>query len=172
MTSTTSDRDQHPVRRQGRDGGQEVGHARGHRDRHGEDVVDHQRARDEEAEIATEVGRGDLVVAAAAGVGVDVLPVGSDDGEHQNAHHCGDPWREVDERQAAERQHEEDLLGRVSDRRQRVAGEDRQGDLLGQQRLAEAVAPDRPADHAALQQASEHAHDGRMLRGTAWLRDS
>ena len=36
-----------------------------------------------------------------------------------------------------QRQHDEDLVGGVGDRRERVAGEDRQGDPLGQQRLAQ-----------------------------------
>ena len=161
-------REQHPVRGERRHGRQEVRHAGGHRDGDGQHVVDHQGAGDQHPEIAAEVGGGDLVITAAAGIRVNVLAVGSDDGEHQNAHHCCDVRREVDERQAAEREHEEDLLGGVRDGRKGVAREDRKRDLLGQQCFAEAVAPDRPADHAALQQAREQTHGAECYAASTW----
>ena len=47
-------------------------------------------------------------------------------------------------------QHEEDLVGRVGDRREGVAGEHRERDPLGQQRLAETVAAHGAAEQQAL----------------------
>ena len=81
----------------------QVGHARGHRHRHGQRVVDHQRAGHGHADPRPEVGGGDLVVAAAGRVGVHVLPVGGDHDQHQQADGERDPRRVADERQAARR---------------------------------------------------------------------
>ena len=57
-------------------------HARGDRHRDGQHVVDQQRAGHGQPGPGAEVDGGDLVVAAARGVGVHVLPVRRDDDEH------------------------------------------------------------------------------------------
>ncbi len=109
-------------RRDGRGG---VLHARGHRHRDRQHVVDEQRGRDGHAGVLAEVDLGDLVVAAAAGVGVHVLAVR----RHHGQHHHGDGQADlpaVDVRRGArDREHDEDLVRRVGHRGQRVAGEDR-----------------------------------------------
>ena len=59
------------------------------------------------------------------------------------------PRRQVQQRQAAEAEHEHDLLRRVGDRGERVRAEDRQRQALGQQRLLEPVAAQRLAEQRA-----------------------
>ncbi len=106
-----------------------------HRD--GEHVVDEQRARDRHARPPAQVDGRDLVVAPAARVGVDVLAVRRDHGRH----HQGDGDRDLPGPRVGagprEGQHDEDLVGGVGHRRERVAGEDRERDPLGQERLAQ-----------------------------------
>jgi len=94
-------------------------------------------ALDRDAGSLAYVDGRDLVVAAAAGVGVHVLPVRRDYGEHHQRDEQADLPAERVGRDARRRQHDEDLVGRVGDRGERVAGEDRQRDPLGQQRLTE-----------------------------------
>ena len=79
-----ADRAEHLVLDDEGHGRAEVLDAGGDRHGDGEDVVDEQRAGDGEAGPGAEVGVGHLVVAAAARVGVHVLPVGGHDGEHQH----------------------------------------------------------------------------------------
>ena len=123
-----------------------------HRDR--EDVVDEQRARDRHPGVAAEVDRGDLVVAAAGGVGVHGLAVARDDGEHHQRDREADLPRPDVRRRAGDGEHDEDLVGRVRHRGQRVAGEHRQGDPLGEERLpqlaaAELATQQDPLGHVA-----------------------
>ena len=63
-----------------------------------------------------------------------------------------EPGREVQQREPAEAEHQHDLLGRVGDRGQRVAAEDRQRQPLGQQGLVEPVAAQRTADEHAFRE--------------------
>ena len=112
-------------------------HARGDRHRHGEHVVDQQGAGHGHARGLAQVDRGHLVVAPAARVGVDVLTVRRHHGEHHHADRDPDLPGPGVRRGAGHRQHDEDLVRGVGDRRQRVTGEDRQRDPLGKQRLAQ-----------------------------------
>ena len=69
-----------------------------------------------------------------------VLAVRRHHGEHHQGDREGDlPRPQVRRRAAGHRQHDEDLVGGVGDRRERVAGENRQRDALRQQRLARAA---------------------------------
>ena len=65
-----------------------------------------------------------------------VLPVRRHDGRHDQRDRDGDLPRPHVRRRAGERQHDEDLVGRVGDRREGVAGEDGQRDPLRQQGFA------------------------------------
>lgn len=107
------------------------------RDRHrdGQDVVDQQRAGDEHAPVGAEVLGGDLEVAAAALVGPDVLPVGGDDGEEDHHDGRGHPRGVLVHDEPFGPEGQQDLLGRVRHRRQRVAGEHGQRDALGEKLL-------------------------------------
>ena len=129
-----------------------------HRDR--QDVVDQQRGGDDQPELSPEVGVGDLVVATAARVGVDVLPVRGDDRGHHRDHPEGGVPGQVQERGAAQRQDDQDLLGRVRHGGEGVAREDRQRDPLGQQRLPEPVGPHRPPEDDAFAHSCEVHHGG------------
>ena len=160
MTRTTPTASSTRYGREGRHSGQEVRHAGGDRHRHGQHVVGEQRAADDEAEVAAEVGARDLVVTAAARVGVHVLPVRGDDRQHQHDDARGDPRREVDEGQSTQGEDKQNLLGRICDRGQRVAREYRERQLFRKYGLAETVAPDGPADHSTFEQASQDAHGG------------
>ena len=78
-------------------------------------------------------------------------------------HHDGD--READlpgegvRRQPGHRQGDEDLVRGVGDGRERVAGEDRQGDPLGQQRVAELVVGEGLPDEQPLENSSGGRHE-------------
>src|SRR6266568_1920986 len=65
----------------------------------------------------------------------------------------------MQQRDPADRQDDEDFLGRVCHRGQRVAGEHWQRDLLGQQCVTEMLALHRAADEQPLGQSKEHGHD-------------
>ena len=87
------DRDRHldPHPGELRDRGDDVVDAGGDRHRHGEDVVDEQRGRDDQRGPLAEVLLRDLVVAAARRVGLDELPVGQHDHHEQQHDDRGDP---------------------------------------------------------------------------------
>jgi hypothetical protein len=138
-------------RRGGRD---DVVDAGRHRHRDGHHVVDEQRARHDDAGRAADVRRGNLVVAAAGRIGPHQLPVGQHDGGEQHDHGGRDPRREVQERRAAERQDQEDLLRGVGDAGQRVAREDRQREALRKQGVRRMFRRHRPADDDPLDHAS------------------
>jgi hypothetical protein len=82
------------------------------------------------------------------------------------------PGRQVQQREAAEAEHEHDLLGGVGDRRERIRAEDRQREPLRQQGLAEAVAAQRLADEPSRYDAGIGGHTpvlGARSRGSAVL---
>ena len=141
-----------------RDRGAEVLHAGGDRHGHGQDVVDEQRAGDGQPGLGAEVGGGDLVVAAAAGVGVHVLPVGGDDREHQHDDRDRDPGAEVVGRHARDGQDQQHLARRVGHGGQRVGGEDGQRDALGEERLPQPVAAQRPPDQDPFGHVGQFGH--------------
>ena len=130
-TATSDHRHGDLVVLEGRDRRGGVLRARGDRHRDGQHVVDEQCARHGHPRPAAEVDGGHLVVATAGGVGVHGLPVRRDHGQH----HHGDGERDLPGPgvggDAGHAQHDEDLVRRVGDRGERVAGEDRQGDPLG-----------------------------------------
>ena len=136
-----------------RNGRADVGHRRGHRHRHRQGVVDHQCAGHRQPGGGSEIGGGDLVVPAAGGVGVHVLAVGGHHHHHHQRHRKADPGCHHQRGQARDRQHQEDLLGRVRHRGHGIGGEHRQGDALGEQRVAQLVAAERLA-----QEQPAHAH--------------
>ena len=121
-------RDDRLVAGEGRDRGRGVLDARRDRHRHGQHVVDEQRGTDRDAGGLAEVDGRDLVVATAARVGVHVLAVRRDDGQHHDRDRDADLPRPDVGGGAGQRQHDEDLVGGVGDRRERVAGEDRERD--------------------------------------------
>ena len=144
-------------------------HSRGDRHRHGEHIVDQQRAGHGQTRVGAEVGGGHLVVAATGRVGVHVLPVGGDHHQHHHRDQDGDlpgvPVRD----QTGEGERQQDLVGGVGDRRQRVRGEDRQSDPLGQQGLAQLGAAEPPADDEALRDLGwvHVRHSNPAAHGTA-----
>ena len=139
-----------PVQRTGcADGGV----LRGRRDRHrdGEDVVDHQRAGHRQAGGRAEVHGGDLVVTAAGRVGVHVLPVRRRRRSASRRRPAGRSSRRTcSAASPASDSVRKISSGRVGDRRQRVTGEDREGDALRQQRLAQLRAAQLASDAAAV----------------------
>ena len=126
----------------------------GRRDRHrdGQHVVDEQRARDREPGAA---GRGSSWPPRSRHrrTGRRARSAGT---TPPRRHHERRPrrrsssWRR-DERRRRRGRAQEDLVGGVGDRRQRVAGEHRQRDALREQRLPELVAAQRSADEEALE---------------------
>ena len=125
------DSEQHLVLSDERHRRADVRHRRGHRHRNREHVIHEQRAGHCQARGVAEIGRDDLVVAAAGRVGVHVLPVAGDDDQHDRGDGQPDPRRHRVGGQARDREHQEDFLRRVGHRRQRVGREDRQRDPLG-----------------------------------------
>ena len=79
-----------------------------------------------------------------------VLPVGGDHGQHHQGDGQPDLPAEGVGRHARDRQHDEDLVGRVGHGGQGVAGEDRQRDPLREQRLAQLGAPQLAAQQDPL----------------------
>ncbi len=150
-------------------GRRRVGDTGGDRHCDGHHVVDEQRARHRHAEPRTEVRGGDLVVAAAAGIGVHGLPVRRDDGDHDRRDGEPDPRCVGVRRDAGEAQGEEDLLRGVGHRRQRVTGEDRQRHALGHQRLAEPLTAHGPADDQPLGDVREPGHADSLVSRRAHL---
>ena len=140
------------------DRGAEVLHAGGDRHGDGQDVVDQQGAGDGQSGPGAEVGGGDLVVAAAARVGADVLPVGGDDREHQDHDGERDPRAEVVRRHARDGQDEEHLSRCVRHRGQRVGCEDGERDALGEEGLPQLVAAQRPADQDPFGHVGQFGH--------------
>ena len=127
-----------------------------------------QRRRHRDARRLAQVDAGDLVVASAAGVGVHVLPVR----RHHGEHHDGDGDRDLPaegvRRDPGDREHDEDLVGRVGDRGERVAREDRERDALGQQRLPELAAAQLATQEDPLRDISEaHSVEARARRTAA-----
>jgi hypothetical protein len=158
-------RQRDPVVGQALEGADDVFDAGRHRHRDGEHVVDEQGARHDPAAALAEVGRRDLVVAAAAGVGAHELPVGQDDRGQHHDHARGEVGRQVEVGQAAERQDDEQLLRGVGDARQRVAREDRQGEVLAELLLALPVAAQRSAEHEPLDDVAGPTHVRRGYGG-------
>ena len=74
------------------------------------DVVHQERAGDGQTRIGSEVLGDHLVVAATAGVGLHILPVGRDHDQHDGNDAEGNPRRVGEERQPAQRQNQQDLL--------------------------------------------------------------
>ncbi|MFT3853954.1 MAG: hypothetical protein QM733_14605 [Ilumatobacteraceae bacterium] len=141
--------DRHGPLRVEADRGADRQHATGDADGDGEDVVDEQRRAGDERRDRPEVLLGDDVAAATARVGEDRLAVAGDDDHQQDTDDDGDR-HELGERRQADPgladEHDEDLVGRVCRRRDRVAGEHRQGDLLGDPLVALVGRRDRLAD--------------------------
>ena len=111
--------------------------AHGNRDR--QDVVDEERRRRGQARQDPEVLLADDVGAAARRIGADGLAVGRDHDREEQRDRQRDRDHEMDRRRARGEQDEQDLLGRVRVRRERVRREDRERDGLREQRVLEVV---------------------------------
>ena len=148
---------------QGRHGGGQVGRRRGHRYGDRQHVVHEQRRRDGDPGVLAEVLVGDLVVAAAGGVGVDVLAVGRDDG--QQHHHDGQPHpgRKCHRADAGEGQRQQDFIRRVGHGGQRIRGEDGKGDPLRQQGVGQTVVPEGPAYQHPLHGIENCQHQTKLV---------
>ena len=129
------------------------GDARGDRHRDGEDVVDEQRRARDERRVLAEVLAADDVAAAAARVREDRLAVRRDDDREQHRdrdpdrHQHAEPEREA---RRADRDDEQDLLGRVRRRRDGVGGEDRECDRLRDPLVFHLGRGERPPDQDSL----------------------
>ena len=157
----------HPdrVRKECRERRREVLHTRGdrHRDRH--HVVDQERGRRDERRVTAQVRLADGIGTAAVGVRVAGLPVAQRHEAQQADDHEGDPRRGQDHRGATEGEHEEDLLGRIGVRRDRVGAVDGQCETLRQQRLRHLVRAHRVADEQPLRRPeSRICHDPTQRR--------
>ena len=122
-----------------------------HRD--GEDVVDEQGRAGDQRRDRAEVLLGDDVGAAAARVGEDRLAVAGDDDRQQDGDDQRDRHQVVERRHAdagLHGEHQDDLLGGVGGGGDRVAGEDRQRDLLGDALVVLVGRGDRLADEDPL----------------------
>ena len=144
-----ADRDRHLVARQRGHGGRDVVRTRRDRDRDGENVVHQEGRGHEQTPGAAEVRGDDLVVAAAGGVGVNGLPVGSHDNREDERDNGADPHGLQGRHGPGQRKGEKHLVGSVGDRRQSVGGEDRQSDTFGQKLVTHRVRSHRaPNEHA------------------------
>ncbi len=70
----------------------------------------------------------------------------------------------MDQREPADRQDEQDFLGRVGDGGQRVASEHRKRDLLRQQRVPEIIALHRPSDEQPFGRSEKPRHEPHAKR--------
>lgn len=140
----------------------DVRHTGGHRHRDGQHVVDQQRARGDQSGIAAQVGPAHRVRSAASGIGVAGLAVGQHHHHQQQYDGARDPGRKVQQRQPPQAEHQQDLFGGVRVGRQRVAAEDREGQLLGQQRLPQHRAAKGTSDQQAFGKVGKRAHQTRQ----------
>ena len=87
-------------------------------DRHGdgEHVIDQQGSRGRQRRVLAEVGPTDRVGAAAVRVGGAGLAIGRDHDHQQDDDPQSDPRGQAQHREAAEPEHQQDLLGGVGDR--------------------------------------------------------
>ena len=108
-------------------------------------------------------------VAAAVRVGAAGLPVGGDDHHQQDDDAEPDPRGQVQQREAAEAEDEDDLLGRVGHGGERVGAEHRKGELLGQQRVAEPVAAQGAPDEQSLGGVEHASTVGTRTAAPAWI---
>src|SRR5207249_5441148 len=129
----------HLVRRERRHGGGDGDRAGGDAHGHGQHVVGEDGGGGDQAGDRPKVLPGDDVGAASPRVRPDGLPVGRD----HHGQQPGDGQAERDhQRQGGGpggHQHQHHLLGGVGDRRQRVGGEDREGQVLGQELVLQLV---------------------------------
>ena len=160
-----AERDLVPAERGG--GGREREDSGGDGDGHGQDVVDEQGRGRDEARHRPEVLARDDVGAAARLVRVDGLDVREDD----DRHHGRDRDRHRQDVMAGRRgradQDDERRLGRVGDGRERVGGEDREGEPLGEQRLVHLPARAGSADQSSLERKRAGAHDPTLGRAAS-----
>ncbi len=103
--------------------GLERRHPGGDGDGDRERVVDHQGGRGEQAHVGAEVGPGHRIGPATHGVGVDHLPVGEDQDGEQGDDGDGDGQHQVQRARPGDGQDENDRLGPVGHRGERVQRE-------------------------------------------------
>ena len=80
-----------------------------------------------------------FIVTTTTWIRVNGLAIGHHYGEVDEHHASCDEWSPFIETHTAKGEHQEDFLGGISIRRQRITGEYRQGDLLGQIGLMETI---------------------------------
>ena len=116
----------------------------------GEDVVDEEGGRADEARQRAEVLLGDDVGAAARLIGLDGLAVGQDDDSEQDTDRDRDREDEVRGRDGGRDEDDEPGLRRIRDRGERIGGEDRESELLREERLVHLAGRPGAADEDAL----------------------
>jgi hypothetical protein len=137
------------------------------RDRHrdGQCVIDDQRCPSDEAHARSEVGARHRIGAAASGIGVDHLSIGEHEDGEQRDDHDRDPEHEVQRPRSGHSEDDDDRLGSVGDRGQRVEGEGREpfdrSDLLlrrfgAAQRSSDEKLPGGCANAPLARQATRH----------------
>ena len=120
MKARMPEADRHGRRGERRERRGERADAGGDRDRDGERVVDDERGAGDEARVRAEVRARHGVGPAATGVRVDDLAVGEDEDREQRDDGERDRQHEVQRARTGEGQHDDDRLGPVGDRGQRV----------------------------------------------------
>ena len=107
-----------------------------------------------------QVDGGDLVVAAAGGVGVHVLPVGRHNRQQHQHDGQAHPGRERHRRNTGQGQGQQDFIRRIRHRGQCVGGKNRQRDAFGQQRMGELVVAEGTPHKDSLERVEEVQHAG------------
>ena len=127
-------------------------------DRHGyrQDVVDQQRRRRGQGGVDAEVVLGDEIGAAPLRVRRDRLAVGDDDHRQQRGDAQRHGKRVAERRAAREDEHQQDFLGRIGHRRERVGGEHRQRRRLPEPLVSRLGERHGRADQQALDQGQSH----------------
>ena len=133
-----------------REDGTEVCNSGGDGHGNGHDVVDQQCACYQDPPIGPEVVRDDFVVTTTTGIGMHRLSVRGHDSEVDEHNAGSDKWAPLIERQAPQREHQQDLLCCICIRGEGVTGKDWKRNLLGEEGLAQAIAAKSPTKEESL----------------------
>ncbi len=139
------------MRVEARGGRGDGGNARGHADRHGQDVINQKRRAGHQTGADAQVLLGDNVGAAAAGVGIDSLAIRNDDDRQQadDAERYGEG--EMQECCPTYNQGQQNFFGGVGARGECVRREDGQSGLLGKPLFVKLGGPKRRPEKEPLQ---------------------
>ena len=153
------------------DRGRDLLHGRRRRHGDGQHVVDEQRRGGDQRRDPAEVRLGHRVRPAAGRIGDADLAVAEGDDPEQDRDRDADLDREAERRaaDAREQEREDDLLGRVGGRRDRVRAEDRERLLLRQALADLLLVGERPSEEDVLEPRVDAAHASSSGR---WPRPS